>query len=47
MTELLEQAVAGIIKPMVEVHEYSETFDILQKLAHDCITGRVVIRLPR
>ena len=46
MEELLEQAVAGVINPVVEVKEFSEVPQIFEKLKHNEVTGRIVVRIP-
>jgi D-arabinose 1-dehydrogenase-like Zn-dependent alcohol dehydrogenase len=46
MVELLQLAMIGKIKPMVEIVEFSQTSSVLEKLRTDKITGRVVVRIP-
>jgi propanol-preferring alcohol dehydrogenase len=46
MVELLQLAITGKIKPMVEVVDFSQTSSVLEKLRADEITGRVVVKIP-
>ncbi|KAL7798878.1 hypothetical protein V8C43DRAFT_313762 [Trichoderma afarasin] len=42
MVELLEQAAAGIINPVVQVEDFSEVPRIFEKLKNNEVTGRIV-----
>ncbi|KAK4061796.1 hypothetical protein Trihar35433_9396 [Trichoderma harzianum] len=46
MVELLEQAAAGTINPMVQVEDFSEVPKIFEKLKNNEVTGRIVVRIP-
>ncbi|KAH0524301.1 hypothetical protein TsFJ059_006830 [Trichoderma semiorbis] len=46
MVELLEQAAAGIINPVVQVEDFSEVPRIFEKLRNNEVTGRIVVRIP-
>lgn len=47
MEELLQHAAAGVIRPVVKVEEFSETPEIFEKLRHNQVTGRMVVRIPQ
>ncbi|PKY04614.1 putative quinone oxidoreductase [Aspergillus campestris IBT 28561] len=47
MDELLRQALAGKLTPLVEVLEFSETARVIEGLKTDTITGRVVVKIPQ
>lgn len=47
MEELLEQAVAGIIKPKIEVLDFSECARVFEELKSGNITGRIVVKIPQ
>ncbi|KAL7805211.1 GroES-like protein [Trichoderma aethiopicum] len=46
MDDLLQHAVAGIIKPVVEVEEFDQVPRIFEKLKNNEVTGRIVVRIP-
>ncbi|KAL3468800.1 putative alcohol dehydrogenase [Aspergillus californicus] len=46
MTDLLQQASAGLISPAVRVYDLSETSALINDLKDDAITGRAVVKLP-
>jgi alcohol dehydrogenase, propanol-preferring len=46
MNELLEMAATGEIRPMVDIYEFSELGEVLQKLQKNEVGGRAVVRLP-
>jgi propanol-preferring alcohol dehydrogenase len=46
MVELLELAIIGKVKPMVEIVDFSQTGSVLERLRTDKITGRVVVKIP-
>lgn len=46
MVELLEQAAAGVISPVVQVEDFSEVPRIFEKLRNNEVTGRIVVRIP-
>lgn len=46
MVELLEHAVTGQIKPEIDVLEFSQVHDVVQRLKNGTITGRVVVKIP-
>ena len=47
MDELLRQALAGKLTPLVEVLEFPETARVIEGLKTDTITGRVVVKIPQ
>jgi len=47
MDELLQLAITGKIKPLVEMLDFSETGSVFEKLRRDGITGRVVVKIPQ
>ncbi|KAM0263949.1 hypothetical protein ACHAQJ_000984 [Trichoderma viride] len=47
MEELLQHAVTGVIKPVVQVEEFSEIPQIFEKLKNNQVTGRIVVRIPQ
>lgn len=47
MEELLQHAAMGIIRPTVKVEEFSQLPEIFEKLKHDQVTGRIVVRIPQ
>lgn len=47
MEELLQHAAAGIIRPTVKVEEFSKLAEIFEKLKHNQVTGRFVVRIPQ
>jgi propanol-preferring alcohol dehydrogenase len=47
MTELLQQALAGRIKPVVKVYEFSDTASLINRFIDDAITGKVVVKIPQ
>ena len=47
MDELLQLAITGKIKPLVEVLDFSETGSVFEKLRRDGIIGRVVVKIPQ
>lgn len=46
MDELLEMAVAGDVKAHIEVFDFSEIDNVLQKLGRSEIDGRAVVKIP-
>ncbi|KAL6872133.1 GroES-like protein [Trichoderma novae-zelandiae] len=46
MEELLQYAVAGVIKPMIQVEEFSQVPQIFEKLKNNQVTGRIVVKIP-
>lgn len=46
MTELLQLALNGIITPMVEMFEFSEAPNLIQRITKDAIRGRAVVKIP-
>ncbi|KAH7152679.1 chaperonin 10-like protein [Dactylonectria macrodidyma] len=47
MSELLQYAATGRIKPAVEVLDFEEIPGIFNRLQNDKITGRIVVRIPQ
>lgn len=47
MQELLKMAIDGDVVAQVAVHDLDEVNDIIEKLAHFEISGRVVLRIPQ
>lgn len=47
MDKLLQPAITGKIKPLVEVLDFSETGPVFEKLRRDGIIGRVVVKIPQ
>lgn len=47
MDELLALAERGGVTARVEVVDFEEIGDVMERLRHDEITGRVVVRLPQ
>jgi propanol-preferring alcohol dehydrogenase len=47
MAELLKWAVAGDVVPIVEVFDFEQLDDVVQKLHRGQFNGRVVVRLPQ
>ncbi|KAL4903304.1 hypothetical protein BDW74DRAFT_180167 [Aspergillus multicolor] len=46
MDELLQQAAEGIITPSVEVFDFEDTQDLINRLKDDAVAGRVVVKIP-
>lgn len=46
MTELLQSALEGVITPAVEVFEFCEVSDLINKIKDDAIMGRAVVKIP-
>ncbi|PTB62686.1 GroES-like protein [Trichoderma citrinoviride] len=46
MDDLLQQAVAGIIKPDIQVEEFSQVPQIFDMLKDNQVTGRIVVKIP-
>lgn len=46
MTELLQLALDGIITPAIEVFEFSEAPNLIQRITKDAIRGRAVVKIP-
>lgn len=46
MQELLEMAVKGDVVPQVEVFDFSQINNVMERLAKSEIGGRVVLKLP-
>lgn len=47
MDELLDLAARGGVKVRVEVVDFENIGDVMERLRNDEITGRVVVRLPQ
>jgi len=47
LEELFDLAVQGKVKPMVEVREFGEVNDVLQRLAAYQVEGRIVVKIPQ
>jgi propanol-preferring alcohol dehydrogenase len=47
MEELLRYAAAGVIRPTIKVEKFSELPQIFEKLKHNQVTGRIVVRIPQ
>jgi len=47
LEELFDLAVQGKVKPMVEVREFGEMNDVLQRLAAYQVEGRIVVKIPQ
>ena len=47
MSELLDMAVAGKVKPKIEVSEFEGLNGVLERLANYQIDGRVVVKIPQ
>jgi len=46
MDELLEMAVAGDVKAHIEIFDFNEIDNVLQKLGRSEIDGRAVVKIP-
>ena len=46
MTELLRLTMQGVIAPVIEVFDFTETPRLIDELIKDGILGRAVVRLP-
>lgn len=46
MQELLEMAVKGEVVPQVEVFDFDEINNVMERLAKSEIGGRVVLKIP-
>ena len=46
MDDLLQQAVAGIITPDIQVEEFSQVPQIFDMLKDNQVTGRIVVKIP-
>lgn len=46
MAALLQLALEGVITPAVEVFNFEETPDIINKIMDDAVIGRAVVRIP-
>lgn len=46
MDELVEMAVAGDVKAHIEVFDFDQINDVLQRLGRSEIDGRAVMRIP-
>lgn len=46
MEDLLQNAASGIIKPVVQVEEFSKVPQIFEKLKNNEVTGRIVVKIP-
>ncbi|KAJ5698070.1 hypothetical protein N7462_000075 [Penicillium macrosclerotiorum] len=47
MEELLQLALDGVITPAIEVFEFSETSNLIQRITNDAILGRAVVKIPQ
>lgn len=47
MEELLQHAATGVICPTIRVEEFSKIPEIFEKLKHNQVTGRFVVRIPQ
>ncbi|KAF5016712.1 hypothetical protein F66182_11518, partial [Fusarium sp. NRRL 66182] len=47
MSELLQQALEGRIEPVVKVHDFEDTADLINRFIDDGITGKVVVKIPQ
>jgi D-arabinose 1-dehydrogenase-like Zn-dependent alcohol dehydrogenase len=45
MDDLLQHAVAGHIKPAIEVVEFSRISEVMEQLKSGAVTGRVVVKI--
>ena len=46
MEQVLEMAVAGKVKPKIELAEFEDLQSVLDRLANHEIDGRVVVKIP-
>lgn len=46
MNELLQLALDGVITPEIEVFEFEETSNLINKIKGDAIIGRAVVKIP-
>ncbi|KAJ5890401.1 uncharacterized protein N7473_006629 [Penicillium subrubescens] len=46
MTELLQLALEGVITPEIEVFDFSEAPNLIQRITKDAILGRAVVKIP-
>ncbi|GLI81133.1 hypothetical protein PoHVEF18_009504 [Penicillium ochrochloron] len=46
MTELLQLALEGVITPAIEVFDFSEAPNLIQRITKDAILGRAVVKIP-
>lgn len=46
MTELLQLALDRVITPKIEVFDFSEAPNLIQRITRDAILGRAVVKIP-
>lgn len=46
MAELLQLALDGVVTPAIEVFEFEETPNLINKIKDDAIIGRAVVKIP-
>lgn len=46
MAELLQLALHGVITPAIEVFDFEEAPNLINKIKDDAIVGRAVVRIP-
>lgn len=46
MNELLQLALDGVITPEVEVFEFEEAPNLINRIKDDAIIGRAVVKIP-
>jgi len=46
MAELLQLALEGVITPAIEVFDFEEVPNLINKIKDDAIIGRAVVRIP-
>lgn len=46
MAELLQLALKGVITPAIEVFDFEEAPNLINKIIDDAIIGRAVVRIP-
>jgi propanol-preferring alcohol dehydrogenase len=46
MAELLQFALDGVITPAIEVFDFEEAPNLINKIKDDGIIGRAVVRIP-
>jgi propanol-preferring alcohol dehydrogenase len=47
MSELLQYALDGRIKPVVKVYEFEDSATLIDKFIDNAITGKVVVKIPQ
>lgn len=47
MDQLLQQALEGKLRPLVEVFDFEQVSNVFDRLRDDGVTGRAVVRIPQ